>query len=123
MKITKSETETWNDQILFLKNVAHSLVQRRVKISSQFVKIQYLGSTVKHGMSISKARNTNKVQIGKGVCQGCILALCLFNVYTEYIMKNVRLDEAQAGIKLLREISIISDMQMILPLWQKSKRN
>ena len=38
-------------------------------------------------------------QIGKGVWQGCILLLCLFNFYAEYIMQNARLDEAQAGIK------------------------
>ena len=38
-------------------------------------------------------------QIGKGVCQGCILSLCLFNFYAHYIMRNARLDEAQAGIK------------------------
>ena len=39
-------------------------------------------------------------QIGKGVCQGCILSPCLFNFYTEYIMQNAGLDEAQAGIKI-----------------------
>ena len=39
---------------------------------------------------------------GKGIHQGCILSLCLFNLYTEYIMQNVRLDEAQAGIKIAR---------------------
>ena len=39
-------------------------------------------------------------QIGKGVCQGCILSPCLFNLYAEYIMCNVRLDEAQTGIKI-----------------------
>ena len=39
-------------------------------------------------------------QIGKGVCQGCILSPCLFKVYAEYIMRNTRLDEAQAGIKI-----------------------
>ena len=39
-------------------------------------------------------------QIGKEVCQGCILSLCLFNFYAEYIMRNTRLDEAQAGIKI-----------------------
>ena len=38
-------------------------------------------------------------QIGKGVCQGCILSPCLFNLYAEYIMRNAGLDEAQAGIK------------------------
>ena len=38
----------------------------------------------------------------KGICQGCILSACLFNLYAEYIMCNVRLDEAQAGIKIAR---------------------
>ena len=42
-------------------------------------------------------------QIGKGVCQGCILSLCLFNFYAEYIMQNAGLDEAQAGIKTARQ--------------------
>ena len=37
---------------------------------------------------------------GKRICQGCILSLCLFNFYEEYIMQNARLDESQAGIKL-----------------------
>ena len=43
---------------------------------------------------------TDWFQIGKGVCQGCILSPCLFNFYAEYIMRNARLDEAQAGIKI-----------------------
>ena len=38
-------------------------------------------------------------QIGKGLCQGCILSPCLFNFHAEYIMQNAGLDEAQAGIK------------------------
>ena len=38
-------------------------------------------------------------QIGKGVCQACMLSPCLFNLYAEYIMRNAGLDEAQAGIK------------------------
>ena len=38
--------------------------------------------------------------IGKGVCLGCLLSPCLFNVYAEYIMRNAGLDEAQAGIKI-----------------------
>ena len=41
-------------------------------------------------------------QIGKGVRQGCILSPCLFNLYTEYIMRGAGLDEAQAGIKIVR---------------------
>ena len=45
---------------------------------------------------------TDWFQIGKGVCQGCILSPCLFNLYAEYIMRNAGLDEAQAGIKTAR---------------------
>ena len=45
---------------------------------------------------------TDWFQIGKGICQGCILSPCLFNLYAEYIMQNARLDEAQAGIKISR---------------------
>ena len=45
---------------------------------------------------------TDWFQIGKGVCQGCILSPCLFNFYAEYIMRNAGLDEAQAGIKIAR---------------------
>ena len=44
----------------------------------------------------------NWFQIGKGVCQGCILSPCLFNFYAEYIRRNTGLDEAQAGIKIAR---------------------
>ena len=43
---------------------------------------------------------TDGFQIGKGVCQGCILSPCLFNLYTEYIMRNAGLEETQAGIKI-----------------------
>ena len=42
------------------------------------------------------------LQIGKGVCQDCILSPCLFNLYAEYVMQNSGLDEAQAGIKIAR---------------------
>ena len=45
---------------------------------------------------------TDWFQIGKGVCQGCILPPCLFNLYAEYIMRNAGLEEAQAGIKITR---------------------
>ena len=43
---------------------------------------------------------TDWFQVGKGVCQGCILSPCLFNLYAEYIMRNAGLEEAQAGIKI-----------------------
>ena len=66
---------------------------------------------------------TDWFQIGKGVLQGCILSPCLFNLDTEYIMRNAGLEEAQLESRLLGEISITSDMQMTPPLWQKVKRN
>ena len=47
-------------------------------------------------------RTTNWFQIGKGVHQDCILPPCLFYLYAEYIMRNARLEEAQAGIKIAR---------------------
>ena len=45
---------------------------------------------------------TDWFQIGKGICQGCILSPCLFNLYAEHIMRNAELEEAQAGIKISR---------------------
>ena len=50
----------------------------------------------------TKHGTTDRFQIGKGVHQGCILSPCLFNLYVEYIMQNVWLDEPQAGIKISR---------------------
>jgi len=51
------------------------------------------------------------------------IVTCLFNLHAEYIMQNAQMDEAQAGIKIAGRISIISNMQMTPPLWQKVKRN
>ena len=65
---------------------------------------------------------TDWFQIGKGVCQDCMLSSCLFKLYVEYIMQNAGLDEAQDGTKIAGEISKTSTMQ-IPPLWQKVKRN
>ena len=61
---------------------------------------------------------TDWFQIGKVVCQGCILSPCLFNLYAEYIMRNAGLDEAQAGIKIAGR-----NINNLRPLWQKVKRN
>ena len=49
---------------------------------------------------LEKHGTMNQLQIGKGVCQGCILSSCLLNLYAEYIMQNAGLDEAQAEIKI-----------------------
>ena len=58
----------------------------------------YVGqkATVRTGHGI-----TDWFQIGKEVCQDCILSLCLFNLYAEYIMRNARMEEAQAEIKII----------------------
>ena len=50
--------------------------------------------------TVKTGHGTDWFQIGKGVRQGCILSPCLFNLYAEYIMRNVGLEEAQAGIKI-----------------------
>ena len=60
---------------------------------------------------------TDWFQIGKGICQGCTLSLCLFNLYAEYIMRNAEMEKAQLESRLPGEISITSDMQMTPPLW------
>ena len=63
-------------------------------------------------------------QIGKRVCQGCILSPCLFNLYAEYIMRNAGLDEAQAGIKIARRnISNLRYADDTPSLRQKVKKN
>ena len=66
---------------------------------------------------------TDWFHIGKGVRQGCILSPCLFNLYAEYIMRNARLDEAQAGIKIagrnINNLRYADDTT----LWQKVKGN
>ena len=65
---------------------------------------------------------TDWFQIRKGVHQVCISSPYLFNLYTEYIMRNPGLDEAQTGIKISgRNINNLS-MQMTPPLWQKAKK-
>ena len=64
---------------------------------------------------------TDWFQIGKGVCQGCILSPYLFNLCVEYIMRNTGLDEAQAGIKIYRRN--INNLRYAddISLWQKVK--
>ena len=66
---------------------------------------------------------TDWFQIGKGICQGCILPPCLFNLNAEYMMRNAGLEEAQAGIKIAG--SNISNLRHAghTPLWEKARRN
>ena len=66
---------------------------------------------------------TDWFQIGKGVRQGCIMSLCLFNLYSEYIMRNAGLDKAQAGIQIARRNINNFRYTAIPPLWQKVQRN
>ena len=61
-------------------------------------------------------RTTDWFQVGKGVHQGCMLSPCLFNLYTEYTMKNAGQDEAHMESRLLGEISITSYMYITPPL-------
>ena len=66
---------------------------------------------------------TDWFQIWKGVHQGCMLSPCLFNLYAEYIMRNARLDEAQAEIKIAgRNISNLRHADDTI-LWEKVKKN
>ena len=83
-----------------------------------FLRNQYAGqeATVRTGHG-----KTDWLKLGKGVCQGCILSPCLFNLHAGYVMRNTALDEAQAGVRLRGNIT--ADMQMTPPLWQKSKKN
>ena len=67
-------------------------------------------------------RTTDGFQIRKGVHQGCILSPYLFNLYAEYIMRNLGWRNHKLESRLLGEMSRTSDMQMT-PLWQKVKKN
>ena len=81
---------------------------------------QYAGQEATVRMGYGK---TDWFQIGKGLCQDCILSPWLFNLHAEYIMRNAGLEKHKLESRLLGEISITSDMQMIPPLWQKVKKN
>ena len=71
---------------------------------------------------VRTGHGTDYFQIRKGVCQGCILSPGLFKSYTEYIMQNAKLDEAQTGIKTAGRNS--NNLRYAdFPLWQKVKRN
>ena len=65
--------------------------------------------------TVRTGHGTDWFQIGKGVHQGCILSLCLFNLYVEYIIRNAGLNETQDRIKIAGRNTKTSDMQMTPP--------
>ena len=73
--------------------------------------------------AVRTGHGTDWFQIGKGVCQGCILPPCLFKFYAEYIMRNASMDKAQAGIKIAGRNSNNLRYADDTPLWQKAKKN
>ena len=68
-------------------------------------------------------KKTDQFQIRKGVHQGYILSPCLFNLYTEYIMRNAGLDDTQAGIKISRRNLNNLRYADDTTLWQKVRKN
>ena len=84
--------------------------------------LHHLTLVIYSGFSLTGHGTTDWFQMGKGVRQGCILSPCLFNFYAEYIMKLGWMKHKLES-RLLGEISITSDMQMTVPLWQKVKKN
>ena len=82
----------------------------------RLLRILYIGqeATVKTGQG-----TTDWFQTRKGVCQGCILSPCLFNLYAEYIMRNAGWIKHKLESRLLGEMSMTSDMQMIPPYGRK----
>ena len=84
------------------------------------------GATVRTGQE-----TTDWFQIGKGVCQGCVLSPCLFNLYAEYIVRNARLYEAQARSKIAGrninnfryadDTTLMAESEELKSLWMKVK--
>ena len=75
----------------------------------------------KQQLELDVEQHVPRVPNRKRVHQGCILSLCLFNLYAECIMRNAEPDEAQAGIKIARRNINNLNMQMTPTLWQKVK--
>ena len=69
-------------------------------VASKFIRQTPLTPAGQEATVRTGHETTDWFQIGKGVCQGCILSPCLFNLFAEYIMRNAGLEEAQAGIKM-----------------------
>ena len=75
----------------------------------------------KQQLELDMEQQTGSKQEKEYIKAVCILSPCLFNLYSEYIMRNAGLDEAQAGIKIARRNINNLNMQMTPPLWQKVK--
>ena len=75
---------------------------RLVRVTSNLLTCLLRNLYADQEATVRTEHGTDWFQIGKGVCQGCILSPCLFNLYAEYIMRNSGLNEAQAGIKITR---------------------
>ena len=75
----------------------------------------------KQQLELDMEQQTGSKQEKEYIKAVCILSPCLFNLYSEYIMRNAGLDEAQAGIKIARRNINNLNMQMTPPLWQKAK--
>ena len=87
------EDELWSPiEVTGLRMILHWLLP---SLAHSFIPLSGLPVITGHG-------TTDWFQIGKGVCQGCILSPCLLNLSTEYIMRNAGLEETQAGIKIAR---------------------
>ena len=128
-KKQESSRKTFISALLTMPNPLTVWITRNWKILKEveipdhltcLLRNQYAGqeATVRTGHG-----TTDWFQIGKGVCQGCILSLCLFSLYAEYIMRNAVWMKHKLASRLLGEISITSDMQMTPHSWQRVKNN
>ena len=89
-------------QSMGLQGVGYNLaIKQQIYIYTLFCHIWRANMYVGQEATVRTESGTKDwFQIGKGVCQGCILSPCLFNLYEKYIMRNAGLEEAQAGIKI-----------------------
>ena len=108
------------------KNIEENNFKRNGKCPGLLLTITFSSTNLYAGQEATVRTGhgtTDWFQTGKGVCKGCILSPCLFNLYAKDIRRNAGLEETQLESKLPGEISITSDMQMTPPLWQKVKKN
>ena len=74
-------------------------------------------------MQVRKQQLELDMELGKGICQGCILSPCLFNLHTEYIMRNAGLEEAQAGIKIAMRNTGLEEPQAGIKITRRNTNN